>query len=463
MKKKLILAVIEIFVTVSLFAEYLGNKPSIDFTVSPEIFLAFEEKYSGTDIESQFGGGANGNLLINFKLANFIYGYGSTIEKNNVFGFYLKNSYSALALTKRQFFDISLGGGIHGAFPMIPIGMEAGLLYSPINNNLIFEDFVGYMGEKITAGLRTNIYFDKDIKALYEVLFAWNFRFDIRNKTYNKLFEEKAAQNQNDWIKNHSFQKKQKVGDIDYFRQMIKKINSEVDDSIFEIPLIVKGFKTRENTEVVEEIILTSHKFAADKSDSIKKEEIVLKISTEEEKRLALNEILQEYNAMQELKRRAAENEHLEKEKQAKTFKSAAASKNINVITNYIKENYDKPYFDESAYNEIAKLLAKNNNVQLKEMPAISNPYGLDRNCIYLANDISVYQWTGNGTFLAQNFHGDMIYIRSVYDLTAIEKYADDVFLRYAGTFEYSSVAAGVQVVPQFDLIYSIKGIQHGK
>lgn len=456
MKKKLILAVIEIFVTVSLFAEYLGNKPSIDFTVSPEIFLTFEEKFSGTDIESQFGGGANGNLLINFKLANFIYGYGFTIEKNNVFGFYLKNSYSALALTKRQFFDISLGGGIHGVFPgILRIGIEAGLLYSPINNNLIFENFFGYMDEKITAGLRLNF---SDKYALWEVLFAWNFRFDIRNKTYNKLLEEKAIQNQNDWINNHSFQKEQKVGDIPYFRQMIKKINSEVDDNIFEIPLIVKGYNTRENTEVVEEIILTSHK-----SDSIKKEEIVLKISTEEEKRLALNEILQEYNVMQELKKRAAENDRLEKEKQAKIFKAAVASKNVNVIADYIKENYDQQYFDESAYNEIAKLLAKNNNVQLKELPAISNPYALDRNCIYLANDVSVYQWTGNGTFLARNFHGDMIYIRSVYDLTAIEKYADDIFLRYAGTYEYTSVSAGFQVVPQFDVIYSIKGIPHGK
>lgn len=456
MKKKLILAVIEFFVTVSLFAEYHGNKPSIDFTVSPEIFLAFEEKFSGTDIESQFGCGANGNLLINFKLANFIYGYGPTIEKNNVFGFYLKNSYSALALTKRQFFDISLGGGIHGVFPgILRIGIEAGLLYSPINNNLIFENFFGYMDEKITAGLRLNF---SDKYALWEVLFAWNFRFDIRNKTYNKLLEEKAIQNQNDWINNHSFQKEQKVGDIPYFRQMIKKINSEVDDNIFEIPLIVKGYNTRENTEVVEEIILTSHK-----SDSIKKEEIVLKISTEEEKRLALNEILQEYNVMQELKKRAAENDRLEKEKQAKIFKAAVASKNVNVIADYIKENYDQQYFDESAYNEIAKLLAKNNNVQLKELPAISNPYALDRNCIYLANDVSVYQWTGNGTFLARNFHGDMIYIRSVYDLTAIEKYADDIFLRYAGTFEYTSVSAGVQVVPQFDVIYSIKDIPHDK
>lgn len=459
MKKKLILAVIEIFVTVSLFAEYLGNKPSIDFTVSPEIFLA-DEAYeiigSETDIESQFCVGANGNLLINFKLLNFIEEYDSTIKKYNVFGFYLKNSYSAHALTKRQFFDISLGGGIHGVFPgILRIGIEAGLLYSPINNNLIFENFFGYMDEKITAGLRLNF---SDKYALWEVLFAWNFRFDIRNKTYNKLLEEKAIQNQNDWINNHSFQKEQKVGDIPYFRQMIKKINSEVDDNIFEIPLIVKGYNTRENTEVVEEIILTSHK-----SDSIKKEEIVLKISTEEEKRLALNEILQEYNVMQELKKRAAENDRLEKEKQAKIFKAAVASKKVNVIADYIKENYDQQYFDESAYNEIAKLLAKNNNVQLKELPAISNPYALDRNCIYLANNVSVYQWTGNGTFLAQNFHGDMIYIRSVYDLTAIEKYADDIFLIYAGTFEYTYVSAGVQVVPQFDVIYIIKDSPHDK
>ena len=96
-------------------------------------------------------------------------------------------------------------------------------------------------------------------------------------------------------------------------------------------------------------------------------------------------------------------------------------------------------------------------------MPAISNPYAFDRNRIYLANNVSVYQWTGNGTFLAQNFHGDMIYIRSVYDLTAIEKYADDIFLIYAGTFEYTSVSAGVQVVPQFDVIYIIKDSPHDK
>ena len=52
-----------------------------------------------------------------------------------------------------------------------------------------------------------------------------------------------------------------------------------------------------------------------------------------------------------------------------------------------------------------------------------------------------------------------MIYIRSVYDLSAIDKHADCVYLRYAGTFEYNSISAGVQVVPQFDLIYNIEDV----
>ena len=41
---------------------------------------------------------------------------------------------------------------------------------------------------------------------------------------------------------------------------------------------------------------------------------------------------------MQELKKRAAENDRLEKEKQAKIFKAAVASKNVNVIADYIKK-----------------------------------------------------------------------------------------------------------------------------
>ena len=99
----------------------------------------------------------------------------------------------------------------------------------------------------------------------------------------------------------------------------------------------------------------------------------------------------------------------------------------------------------------------------MKELPEISNPYSLDKSCIYFAQGISVYQWTGKGTFLANSSERELLYIRSVYDLSTIEKYGNSVFLRYAGVFEYNSISAGVQVVPQFDLIYTIKIIPNDK
>ncbi len=469
MNKKLILALIGFFVNVSIFAEYLGEQPSIDFTLSPEIFLGNEQKSSNSGIKSHSGYGATGNLLLNLKFTNKIYEYDSTIEKYNVFGFYLKNSYSAHSIKNGQTFDTKIGGGIHGALPIIPIGMEVGLLYTPVFSNLILEDFVGYMGDKITVGIRTSVCFTDDTPVLMEFLLGWNLRFDIRNKTYKRMLEqmleEKEVQDQKDWKINHSFQKEQKVGDIDFFRQMLKGSNLNFDESIYDIPLIVTGYTSKDNSEILLAILLSSHNLSEVKIDSLKEETMLktLKISTEEEKQEALNEIILEYNIQNEIKKRTIENELLKKAKQAKLFNAAVSSRNINIIADYIKDNYDQEYFDYSAYNEIAKLLDKNPDVELKNLPAISNPYGLDRNCIYLANDIYLYQWTGNGTFLAKDFYNDLIYIRTVYDLTGIEQYTDNVFLRYAGTFEYNSISAGIQVVPQFDLIFNIKGIPHGK
>lgn len=83
--KKIIFIILSILASSFVSAEYLGNKPSVDFTFSPEFFLTDEIKISNVDSESHFGVGVNGNLLINLKLANFIYGYGSNIEKDNVF------------------------------------------------------------------------------------------------------------------------------------------------------------------------------------------------------------------------------------------------------------------------------------------------------------------------------------------------------------------------------------------
>ncbi|MBO6219508.1 MAG: hypothetical protein J6N81_08045 [Treponema sp.] len=143
-----------------------------------------------------------------------------------------------------------------------------------------------------------------------------------------------------------------------------------------------------------------------------------------------------------------------------KLFNAAVASKSLSKLTDYIKKNWDEAHFQYSAFEEVAKLLAKDSGVKMKKLPySITNPYSLDRNCIYIEDQLSVYQWTGRGTFLAQTSEGIMIYIRSVYDLSTIDKHADCVYLRYAGTFEYNSISAGVQVVPQFDLIYNIEDV----
>lgn len=153
----------------------------------------------------------------------------------------------------------------------------------------------------------------------------------------------------------------------------------------------------------------------------------------------------------------------LEKDTQKKLYDAAVASRSVSKLADYIYKNYYERYFNRSSYGELAKLLAKDNNIQLKELPEISNPYSLDKSCIYFAQGISVYQWTGKGTFLANSSERELLYIRSVYDLSTIEKYGNSVFLRYAGVFEYNSISAGVQVVPQFDLIYTIKIIPNDK
>ena len=313
--KKIIFIILSILASSFVSAEYLGNKPSVDFTFSPEFFLADEIKISNVDSESHFGVGVNGNLLINLKLANFIYGYGSNIEKDNVFGFYLKNSYSGTALTSRQYFDMNFGGGIHGAFPMIPIGMEIGVLYSPIYNNLSLEDFVGYIGDKITAGIRTNVGLNYD-RINLELLFAWNFRFDIRNKTYKRIFEEKAEQNQKDWIKTHSFEKEARVSDFDFLTDFIKNGNLNIYNEICDFHLTARYYKDRKGSDILQEIILTYHTLGNGKPGTeeyiiFTTKKIPLSFRTDEEKENSLNLILAEYNTRKEQKARIAENRRL--------------------------------------------------------------------------------------------------------------------------------------------------------
>ena len=265
-----------------------------------------------------------------------------------------------------------------------------------------------------------------------------------------------------------------KVEDIEYLAMSIINGDRHFDNSFLEIPVTAEFYRqtTADGNYWLEfsepflrDITFIKHtlgngKVGTEEYITCSEEKITLPFYTEEEKEKAFKVLVEEYDVRQQQKARIAENRRLAEENQKKLFNAAVASKSLSKLTDYIKKNWDERHFQYSAFEEVAKLLAKDSGVKMKRLPySITNPYNLDRNCIYIEDQLSVYQWTGRGTFLAQTSEGIMIYIRSVYDLSTIDKYADCVYLRYAGTFEYNSISAGVQVVPQFDLIYNIEDV----
>ncbi len=267
--------------------------------------------------------------------------------------------------------------------------------------------------------------------------------------------------------------KRTSVRDIDYLENSILNNGKKYDNSIFDIPLNVYYYRRRNETDsdwleysepFIREIKFTRHTLSDGEPGTnnyiLREEEIVtLAFVTDEDKQKAFTEIEQEYYSMREWNKRFADNNRLAEERQNALYITAVNSKDAKKLADYIRKNSEELYFKNEAYNEIAKIVSKNKNIQIKKLPSIPNPYSLDKNYIYIANRISVQQWTGNGTFLAKTDKGDMIFIRNVYDISAIGTNINTAYLKYAGSFEYNSTGAGIQVVAQFDLLYNIDGI----
>ena len=269
-----------------------------------------------------------------------------------------------------------------------------------------------------------------------------------------------------------------KVGDIPFFVETILNSENKFEDSILDIPIITEYYRRWWSYLIFENwygasepfirtIRFTQHKLSngilgTDEYLEYSEDEVSWPFYTEAEKQKAFEAIVAEYDCLQQHENRVrqnifiAENQRkIEEEKYNTLYNDAITSKNIDTIAEYIKENRYSGYFFNDAYNEIAKILTKNDNIKLQELLSISNPYSLDKNCIYLDKYLSVHQWTGDGTFLAKTGTGELVYIRNVYDLSAVKSSGQNAYLKYIGTYEYSSVGAGLQVVAKFDLIYS--------
>ena len=460
MKKIICVMFISLLFIFSVFPEFNGNIPSIDFTFSPEGFIGTGFQ----DDKTIWGTGINGVIQANFKIVNKPYENifsKQPFSMNNVFGLYLKNSYSAIAFTSKKYLEMGIGGGLHLAGKELPLGLELGMMYNPISKLFCIDSFLGYLGEKVTFGVRSNYYIEKPTFAIIDVVFGWNFRFDIRNSYYNEVFDSKIQKKRNEWIIRNTYTKDVFVKDIEYFVERIKNCFTSYDDSILNIPIRIECFEEKNGNEVIQNISFVKHSLSngiLGTSEYIawQGENVKLQFTTEYEKIIAFDSIVAENQCRLQQAKRIAENDEIERNEHEAIYKKVIASKNLKTIADYINKNYESKFFHDEAYVELAKVLSNDNSVELKELPYIKNPYGLDKNCLYYCNYLSVFQWTGNGSLLAEFDTNKVIFIRNVYDLTKIDGAVRNGYLKYIGTHEYSSVSAGIQVVAEFDLVYSL-------
>ncbi|MBD5412421.1 MAG: hypothetical protein HDR51_06725 [Treponema sp.] len=320
MKKRHFFMILALFQTLSLFADMIGNKPSIDFVLSPEISL-FVSDMEGTGTSATVV--ANGTLKTDFKFVNFLcWDEGLTwwninngkLFSENIFGIYLKNTYSAgIFLNGNKYFDIKIGGGVHGQFPLIPFGLETGVSYSPVLNDWFFDFFCGGMGQHITTGIRGSYCFSRHRYFDTEFVFAWNFKFDIRKSNYKKIFDNYQKEV---WIPTHTRMRTETVRDIAFLKNAVVNSNKNFGDTIFNIPITIQYYEHWDKGEVIQKIAFTSHKLGNGEVGTegyitYTTEEVSLPFYTDEEKRNTFDKIVEEYNIRQEQKARIAENRRL--------------------------------------------------------------------------------------------------------------------------------------------------------
>ena len=324
------------------------------------------------------------------------------------------------------------------------------LTKNPINDEFIFPGTFGIM--LVCKPLNFTKEFKKDLRIVsaYEEkekndILSFMEQEDKYSKYY-KLVENKKCT----------------VGDVAHLKESILNNEKKFGSEIFDIPITVSYYRRtnaygnvwlKYSEAFIRDIEFTAHTLGngtlgTKEYTDWKSETIILPFSTDEDKQKAFNAIVAEYECQKQQKAREIKN-------QDAIFSKAVSSKNINILVKYIDENRSSKYFHDEAYTEIAKLVAKNTKIELKELPYISNPYVLDKNCLYYVSSLPVYQWTGNGSFLAEVGTDKVIFIRNAYDLSKISSGIKNAYLKYVGTYEYTNRYSGVQVVAEFDLVYS--------
>lgn len=175
------------------------------------------------------------------------------------------------------------------------------------------------MGQHITTGLRGSYCFGRHRHFDLEFVFAWNFKFDIRKSDYKKILDNYKKEV---WIPTHTRRRAETVGHIAFLRNAVVNSNMNFGDTIFDLPVTIQYYEhwdwdwVHGAEEIVQRIFFTSHKLGngevgTDEYITYTTEEVSLPFCTDEEKKIAFDKILEEYNTRQEQKARIAENRRL--------------------------------------------------------------------------------------------------------------------------------------------------------
>lgn len=406
------------------------NKPSIEFSVKPEIFygVGVSEKETEQDI------GVNGEIRINLKLLNDFYNNYLVLDK--VFGLYFNNTYSFFYDLSKPQGNIFLGAGFfYFDSDMMNLKTEIGGIYNPSLNKWGFDCSISWCLGGGSYGIRSSFLSEK---INMEFFVGYSFCYDINEKK--------------NWIETHTHKSEKLVKDVPDLYFKIVNSDKNFETIIYTIPVTIEYYTDKKGNVVLKTIRIKKHSLGEGELGSkeyINLKEIEVVYTNYDD---AFVGIVEEYDVLLEKKRREQENEQILQEKHDLIYNEAL--KSIEGIIKYINENQNTKFFRKEAYQEIAKKITKNNNIRLVDLPYITNPYNLEKDCLYFVSQMKVFQWTGNGSFLAEVSRNN-IFIRNVYDLSKIETTIQNVFLKYTGTFEYTSTSNVFIVVPEFDLVYS--------
>lgn len=169
-----------------------------------------------------------------------------------------------------------------------------------------------------------------------------------------------------------------------------------------------------------------------------------------------------------------AEQEQARKEKINKQIEEERMNDfNIALSLNTIKGwiVYSKKWENYNSQNvEVEKILQKQYGIEkiLKfENDSVENPYGFRKDVLYYSDSVEVLQWITESSFIAEtynkNYNKQIIHIRNAYsfnnenkeNLYVIDKYVKSAYLKYLGTFEYTSTSGAFSIIPSFDIVLS--------